>query len=669
MKSIKVFTVFFISLCIFVMASVLTMFNISRMGETAFKQLKDKLKIISEKEANYIYSTKFSKIEKNTENYAIAINNMDSYNLPYFEKLIKDNFKSDKLIVGGGFWLEYFQYDANTKYYGPYWYNDKGEIVLTWDYGNETNDYTKNDWYKNDGTTENKKVVWCEPYADTVTGIQMITATSPIIRNGKKAGVVTFDVGLEELKNYVKEIKFSEMNDFSVFLVTKQGYYLGHKDEAKNKMKITSDEDNGLRNLGNKIVEENDGFYDLKINGKNYFISFAPISDTGLKIVVAFSKSEALKPVYDTLLTNIIFSLIMLSLTIVIMIVMINKTIVNPINLLEKVIEDGTRGNLKRKVEITTENEIGDMSRNFNIFIEKLSRIITDINDYAAKVAGGTNQITKSMEQISASIEDLGNGATNTAAAVEELASTTVTVSHNADVLLKSSEDTLKWSQNGGEAVKETVKKINNIKRVFVEGARDVKRLGSKTDEIGEIVVVINDIAAQTNLLALNAAIEAARAGEAGKGFEVVAEEVRKLAEKTTISTKEIAKMVREIQMETNGVITKMEEVNSEVDEGVKTANSTGEALEKIVDQTEKLRDMVNMIANSTKEQSIAAEEIAKQTENITNNVEENSKAVDESVEAIRGISEVAEKLHQIVIDFERNNTDRSENTGIKQKK
>lgn len=324
------------------------------------------------------------------------------------------------------------------------------------------------------------------------------------------------------------------------------------------------------------------------------------------------------------------------------------------------------KGDLSIRMDNSSKDEIGEMSTNLNDFLEKLGGIITNIKDYSTRTASGTEELSVTMDQINDSIEDLRSTSTTTAAAIEEMSSTTSNINENVSDLLKNSEETLELAHNGGNAVRVTIDGINRIKSVVEKGRDEVQSLGDKTDEIGEIVTVINDIAAQTNLLALNAAIEAARAGEAGKGFEVVAEEVRKLAEKTAEATKEIGDMIKNIQRETNGVVIKMEEVNEEVDEGVKTAHNTGLALEEIVNQTQNLRDMVNMISSATREQSVTADELAKQTERITRSVDQNGQAIEQSGEAIREIADIAERLNQIVAQFKLDNGYNNSSKGMR---
>ena len=309
-------------------------------------------------------------------------------------------------------------------------------------------------------------------------------------------------------------------------------------------------------------------------------------------------------------------------------------------------------GDLTIRLDSNSSDELGVTGRNFNGFLTKLADIIRNLRQSSHRVVDETNQIKATMEQISSSIESLTQTATTNAASIEELSSTNILVSENTDHLLQQAEETVDLANRGGHAVQSTIDEMNRIKQVVGEGATNVLNLGAKAKQIDEIVVVINDIASQTNLLALNAAIEAARAGDAGRGFEVVAEEVRKLAEKSAESTKEIAAMIKEIQSETKAAIEKMGEVDNEVEKGVVVADQTGLLLGQIVSKMAELKMLIHSIATSTKEQAMATEDMARQTETITHNVEENSRAIDSSTRAITEIARVAQELNRIVDMF-----------------
>jgi methyl-accepting chemotaxis protein len=207
-------------------------------------------------------------------------------------------------------------------------------------------------------------------------------------------------------------------------------------------------------------------------------------------------------------------------------------------------------------------------------------------------------------------------------------------------------------AEQGGTVVEETVKGMNRIALVVNQSAQTVKALGRSSDQIGEIIGVIDDIADQTNLLALNAAIEAARAGEQGRGFAVVADEVRKLAERTTKATKEIAGMIKQIQGETSGAVSAMEEGTKEVEQGKELADKAGVSLKQIVEVSQQVTDMVAQIAVASEEQSSASEQISKNVEAISTVTGETANATQQISRAAEDLNRLTENLQQLVGKF-----------------
>jgi methyl-accepting chemotaxis protein len=196
---------------------------------------------------------------------------------------------------------------------------------------------------------------------------------------------------------------------------------------------------------------------------------------------------------------------------------------------------------------------------------------------------------------------------------------------------------------------------MEKIAAVVNESATAIKELGRSSEKIGEIIGVIDDIADQTNLLALNAAIEAARAGEQGRGFAVVADEVRKLAERTTTATKEIASMIKGIQSETGNAVGSMEKGTKEVEDGKLLADKAGDALREILDGNQKLTDMIQQIATAATEQSSAAEEISKNVEQVSVTAKESATGNQQAAKAAEDLSGQAEELNRIVSQFKVN--------------
>jgi methyl-accepting chemotaxis protein len=199
------------------------------------------------------------------------------------------------------------------------------------------------------------------------------------------------------------------------------------------------------------------------------------------------------------------------------------------------------------------------------------------------------------------------------------MSQTVIDVAKNASNIAESATETARIAKDGSLIVNDTVSKVRQISETVAASAQLMSSLGIRSMQIGEIINVIKDIADQTNLLALNAAIEAARAGEQGRGFAVVADEVRKLAERTTKATAEIGDMINAVRDETKRAVSAMEVGSEEVEKGVALATRAGEALGKIVESVNGLQALVQQIATATEEMSAVSETISQDIERIAN--------------------------------------------------
>ncbi|WP_321400558.1 methyl-accepting chemotaxis protein [Maridesulfovibrio sp.] len=274
----------------------------------------------------------------------------------------------------------------------------------------------------------------------------------------------------------------------------------------------------------------------------------------------------------------------------------------------------------------------------------------------ADKLGAIVENITSASEQLSSQVEGASQGAetqrelaAETATAMEEMNTTVLEVARNAGDAASNADITRSNAEEGSDVVENVVKSIAEISRRVEGMQQNVNELGDQAQGIGQIMDVITDIADQTNLLALNAAIEAARAGEAGRGFAVVADEVRKLAEKTMQATTEVGQSISAIQGGTKNSIENMEMVVEVVNKSTDLAQKSGVALEGILRLAEGTSDQVSAIATASEEQASTAEEISRHTEQINQISSETSVTMSQATEAITDLARQAGELQRLI--------------------
>ena len=348
---------------------------------------------------------------------------------------------------------------------------------------------------------------------------------------------------------------------------------------------------------------------------------------------------------------------LMAGMVVLIMVVtyfLLRNIVLKPLAKMSEISRDIAKGegDLTKRVPAEGNDEIAQMGGYFNEFIEKLQQMIKKVAHVTDKVASASVELSATAEEISKGTDTLTSRASQTAAAVEEMNATVGQVAQNSGKAASLAQDTVKTAQHGGTVVSSTISGMQQLSEAVSNSATIISDLGKSSDQIGEIVRTIEDIADQTNLLALNAAIEAARAGEQGRGFAVVADEVRKLAERTTKATKEIGDMIRQIQHDTRGAVDSMQQGTQKVTAGVDLVNKTGEALSQIVRMVSESADMIRQIAVASEEQSVATQQIASDIENVAKVTKESSSGAHESAKASQDLSQLAVELQGIVGGF-----------------
>ncbi len=331
---------------------------------------------------------------------------------------------------------------------------------------------------------------------------------------------------------------------------------------------------------------------------------------------------------------------------------LIARSITRPIATLGAAVRTLAAGDLTARAELNQRDELGALAQSLNESIGSVRAIITEAGQASRQVAAAATQIAASGEEMATGLKSQEEQATQVSAAVQQMSASVIEVAKKSADAAGAAEHAGKDASTGGEVVQSTVTEMKGIADQVNQSATAVTDLGKKSEQIGQIIGVINDIADQTNLLALNAAIEAARAGEHGRGFAVVADEVRKLAERTTQATDEVAKSIREIQSETGRAVERINQGTQRVSKGVDLANSAGQALSRIVAGAQSVQAMVQSIAAAAEEQSAASGQIARAVESISSVTRESNQAANQAAQAAADLSTQAEKLNALVGRF-----------------
>ena len=312
------------------------------------------------------------------------------------------------------------------------------------------------------------------------------------------------------------------------------------------------------------------------------------------------------------------------------------------------IVQRVAEGDLLLTIEYNEKYE-NSLLANMKIMVEKMKKVMGDVKSTADNLASASQELSASAEQMSRGVSEQSGRATQIATASTEMSQTIVDVAKNSSNIASSASDTVKVADSGKAIVTKSVEEVQAIAETVNESAKLVSSLGERSKQIGDIVSVIKDIADQTNLLALNAAIEAARAGEQGRGFAVVADEVRKLAERTAKATSEISGMIKSIQEEMEQAVVSMEDGTKRVETGVEFSAQAGEALQNIVGSVSELQMMVQQIATATEEMSTASEQISGDIDTIASVSKETSVSSDEISKASSDLAHLAGNLQTVV--------------------
>ena len=348
-----------------------------------------------------------------------------------------------------------------------------------------------------------------------------------------------------------------------------------------------------------------------------------------------------------------LFMAVLLCLAVVVPVGMfIGRAVVRQMKPVMDVAEQASRGDLTGRVPVTTADELGQMGKAFNQFLDNLNGMIGQTAQVVQNVAAAAEQLSVHGLQLSKASREQSSQSTQVASSVEEMSVTANEMARNAQVLATTAQDLSGTAIKGGEAVTNSIRGMEAVAHTMRESAGQINLLGQRSQEIGEIIRVIEDIADQTNLLALNAAIEAARAGEQGRGFAVVADEVRKLAERTGKATKEISSVIETVQVGTKEAVASMGAGTTEVQSGVSLVKEAGARLSEIVEGVKQVTQMVEQMAATIEEQTRTTEHMAGGVQTVATLSQQNESSVEQVASASSDLSRMAAQLQSDLSRF-----------------
>lgn len=465
------------------------------------------------------------------------------------------------------------------------------------------------------------------------TGKRSIIAATPVTGSrGEIIGVLTGVINFGDFVTaYLQDLNLDDGNIYPIVIDNVGAIQVHPREDVISTPFEETDLPESLKDIFRKEKTSSDT-YSYRDGSQEYLVVAAPIPSTNYGLYLHVPVNSITSAV-SSIKTNVVVIVLLVSMFVIGLAYVTARQITRPIQAVAAIMTRVSEGDLKvERLTIRTRDEVGQLALSLNEMVDQLKHFVVQVNQTATEVAAFSEQLStnaeetsKATEQIAASIQEVADGnemqvqkVRQSVKSIEKVAMGVHQIASSAESVAHSSMSASEAAMAGNKSIQSVVVQMNSIEKTVSDIEIIVRRLGDRSQEIGEMVKFISDIAAQTNLLALNAAIEAARAGEQGKGFAVVAAEVRKLAEQSAQSAGQIAQLVANIQSETLQTVQSMEQGTREVAIGLEVVSQAGRSFEEIQHNVEQVAGQIQEVASSSQKMLAETEEVVSVINNIS---------------------------------------------------
>ena len=503
-------------------------------------------------------------------------------------------------------------------------------------------DPTSRPWYKQAASAGGSIVT--EPYVFASTKKLGVTVAHPLLRNQQLLGVVGGDISLEGIISLVQGIKLR--GDGYAFLATRSGKIVAHP-AADSTLKPVAEVMPGLDAALLQQADAGSKLEELQIGGRTVYLQLSPVPGSDWVLGSVVDKDVILAPLQGLLITLVVAGVLCGVLAIALAQLVLTRLLRGLMRLRDALLEISSgHADLTHQLHVGQQDEIGQTAEAFNRFVASLRRMFIDVREHAIALNGELDSLQQVTHTVARQSERQSEVSSAAAATIEQI---TVSINHiadNAAMAEQAASETGTTSAHSAQAVGRLADDIANIAEEVGHLGTALNALGERSGQMNTIIGVIRDIADQTNLLALNAAIEAARAGEAGRGFAVVADEVRKLAERTAKATVEIGQLIDATHGDIHTALDDMADTQRSVASGVAASRTVAQDMSGIQGRIAEVVAGIHDIADSTREQSVATTEMARASEQA-------NRATIETDQAVQGAMQTVSQLHQLSADLQ----------------